>query len=63
MVGPTGQYHGAVMCGAALSVVTGLRHPLACLGIHLGMVYLLRFFGHAGHCRDSVVEAPTTGVD
>jgi hypothetical protein len=63
VVGPVGQSHGTVVRGVALSVVIGLRQPLVCVCIHPGMVYLLRSFGHAGHCRDFSVEALTTGVD
>jgi hypothetical protein len=62
-VGPTVQSHGAVVHGATLSVVTGLHHPLVCVGIYPSMVYLLRSFGHVDHRRDSGVEPPTTEVD
>jgi hypothetical protein len=61
-MGPSGQSHGAVVCGVALcrhgsALPTGVcRHTP-------WLVYLLRSFGYAIHCRDSGAEAPTTGVD
>jgi hypothetical protein len=50
--------HGAVVRGAVLPVVMGLRHPLACVGIHPW-----RSFGYVGHCRDFGAEALLTEVD
>jgi hypothetical protein len=41
----------------------GLRHPVACVDIHLSMVYMLCSFGYAGHCRDSGAKTLMTEVD
>jgi hypothetical protein len=61
-MGPTGQSHGPVVRGVVLPIIMGLRHPLVCVGIHPGMVYLLCSFGRAGHYRDSSVKALRTRV-
>jgi hypothetical protein len=63
----SGGSHGLVpWCGRAwrgLSIVTGLRHLPACVGIYPGMVYLLRSFRCTGHCRDFGADVPTTGAN
>jgi hypothetical protein len=54
--GPVGQSPGAVVRGAVPPVVTGLRHLLSRVGIHLVWCTCCVFCVYAGHYRDSDVK-------